>query len=187
VSSVFASNALLSYGFELSAGFRRDGACGLPGALALTLVNCLAAGLLWCFRLLVLSPFGIERLDLLVYVLLALPLLKVVSRVAAGAGDGFLARIGESADELVLSSLVFGIALVASRGGFGLPEALLAGAASGLGYWLAVVALDALRERLELSDLPAALKGPPSMLISAGLMAMAFMGVDAIFVKNLAG
>jgi Na+-translocating ferredoxin:NAD+ oxidoreductase subunit A len=143
--------------------------------------------LLWCIRVLALAPLGLESLDLFVFVLLAVPLIKAIARTAAASGLGMLSRVGSTSDNLVVSCLVFGIALIASRSGFSLPEALIAGACSGLGYWLASALLEALRERLELSALPAALRGTPSMLVSAGLMAMAFMGIDEIFVKNLVG
>jgi len=115
------------------------------------------------------------------------PLLKALSRSAAGSGAAFPAKAASIADELVISSLVFGVALLASRGGFSLPEALASGASSGLGYWLAWTLLGALRERLELNGLPGGMKGPPALLVSAGLMAMAFMGIDAVLVANLVG
>jgi len=100
--------------------------------------------------------------------------------------DAF-ARVGARADDLVVGSLVFGVAFLSSRSGYSFSEALVASSASGLGYWLAEFLLESLRERLDLSDLPYPFKGALAMLISAGLMAMAFMGIDAVFIKNLAG
>ena len=187
VSSVFAANALLVYGFEVCPGFRQRGARSLASAIALAVVDSLAAGLLWCIRVLALEPLGIEGIDLFVFVLAAVPLLKALSRTAAGSGQGFCSRVGSAADDLVVSCLVFGTALVAARADFSLLEALAASACSGLGYWLAATLLEALSERLALSGLPSALRGAPAMLLSAGLMAMAFMGIDAAFVENLVG
>lgn len=187
VSSIFASNALLVYGFELCPGFKQRGGDGLASAVALAIVNSLAAGLLWCIRVLALAPLGLERLDLLVFVLAAVPLLKLLAGTVIGSGSGFFSRIGSASDDLVVSCLVFGIALVSSRSGFSLPEAVLGGAFSGLGYWLAAALLDAIRERLELSSVPGPFRGAPAMLVSAGLMAMALMGIDAAFVGNLVG
>jgi len=187
VSCVFASNALLTYGFEICKGLRWRGSDPLASAIALALVDGLAAGMLWSVRILVLAPLGLERLDLFVYVLVAVPLLAMLSRSSSSSGSRFLSRIGSASVDLVVSSLVFGVALVASRSEYRFAEAILAGAASGLGYWLALTLLDSLRERLELSSLPPAMKGGPSMLVSAGLMSMAFMGIDAVFIQNLVG
>jgi electron transport complex protein RnfA len=192
-SSVLASNALLAYGLGAIPAFGREGAegrakegGGLISAAALASINSLAAAILWCVRGLVLVPLGLASLDILFFALIAVPLLKALSRAAAST-RGALARIGAQAEELVVGSLAFGVALIASRGGYSLGEALAAGAASGLGYWMAASLLVSIRERLELSELPAAFKGAPSMLLSAGLMSMALMGIDAILVRNLGG
>lgn|GEM_PF-740674 len=194
-SSVFASNALLAYGLGSIPAFKNDHEAGadvaskvgrgsLASAAALACVNALAAVLLWCIRGLVLAPLGLSSLDILFFALIAVPLLKALSRAAA-SGEGAIARIGAEAEELVVGSLVFGVALIVAKGGYSLGEALAAGAASGLGYWMATSLLESIRERLELSDVPAAFKGAPSMLLSAGLMSMALMGIDSILVRNL--
>ncbi len=149
-------------------------------------MNLLASAFLWTVHSLLLSPLGLGSLDILFFALLAVPLLKFVARAASNAGDGLLLRIGANADDLLVGSLVFGIALISSNGGYALPEALAASAASGLGYWMATVLLESIRERLELSELPHPFKGAPAMLISAGLMALALMGVDAAFVSGVA-
>jgi Na+-translocating ferredoxin:NAD+ oxidoreductase subunit A len=196
-SSVLVSNALLSYGLgsipafgkgpEEDASRRAPGSAGgLAAAAALACANSLAAALLWCIRDLALVPLGLAPLDLLFFAIIAVPLLKALSRAAASA-EGPLARVGAQAEELIVGSLVFGVALIAARGGYSLGEAFAAGAASGLGYWMATSLLDSIRERLELSDLPVAFRGAPSMLLSAGLMSMALMGIDSILVRNVGG
>jgi Na+-translocating ferredoxin:NAD+ oxidoreductase subunit A len=187
VTSVFAANALLAYGLGSVQGRGKEDTGSLASALALACVNALASAFMWGVRSLVLAPLRLPSLDILFFVLLAVPLLKFVARAASASGRGMLSRAGERADDLVVGSLVFGVALLSARSGFALPEAFAASAASGLGYWLAESLLESIRERLELSDLPGPLKGAPAMLISTGLMAMALMGVDAAFVKNLAG
>jgi Na+-translocating ferredoxin:NAD+ oxidoreductase subunit A len=187
VTSLFASNALLTYGLGSIPGQKREGLGSFASALALACVNALASASLWCIHSLVLAPLGLASLDILFFVLIAVPLLKFVARAASVSGKSLLSRLGARSDDLVVGSLVFGVALLASRSGYGLFEALAASSASGLGYWLAEVLLESLREHLELSDLPYPFKGSPAMLISAGLMALAFMGVDSVFIKNLAG
>jgi electron transport complex protein RnfA len=187
VTSLFATNALLTYGLGALPGQRRETAGSIASALALTLVNAVASAILWAIHAFVLFPLGLVSLDNLFFVLFAVPLVKFLARAAASSPKGALERVGARADDLVVGSLVFGVALLSSRGGYSLPEALASSAASGLGYWLAEFLLESLRERLELSDVPRPFKGAPAMLISAGLMALAFMGMDAAFVKNLAG
>jgi Na+-translocating ferredoxin:NAD+ oxidoreductase subunit A len=187
VTSVFASNALLTYGLGSVPGPKSEDTGQIASALALTCINACASAFLWAIHSLVLSPLGLESLDILFFALLVVPLIKFVARAATLSGNGLLSLVGDKADELVIGSLVFGVALISSNAGFSLPEALVASAASGLGYWLSSALLESIRERLELSDLPRPFQGAPAMLISAGLMALAFMGVDAVFVQNIAG
>jgi electron transport complex protein RnfA len=191
VTSVFASNALLVYGLGSVPGYgpgqKHSGSDQLASAMALTCVNALASAFLWSLHSLVLAPLGLKSLDVLFFAMLAVPLLKFIARATAFSGNRVLSLVGGMADDLIVGSLVFGVALISSNSGFSLSEALVASAAAGLGYWLASVLLESIRERLELSGVPCPFKGAPAMLISAGLMALAFMGVDAAFVKGLAG
>lgn len=185
--SAFAANVLLAYGLGVCPAFRRDRESPLVSILALGLVNTLAAAALWILRVLVLEPLRLGSLDVLLFAVLVAPALKYLARAVASLESPLLRKIGSAADEAVVGCLVFGIALLSSRSGYLLPEAVLASASSCLGYWAALVILEAVRERLELSDLPASFRGAPSVLASAGLMAMAFMGIDLTLVKNLVG
>jgi electron transport complex protein RnfA len=187
VTAVFASNALLTYGLGSLPGQGQGRRGSLASVLALACVNALASIFLWALHSLVLYPLGLASLDILFFALLAVPLLKFVARSASISGAGPLSRIGAQADDLIVGSLVFGVALLSSRAGYSFTEALCASAASGIGYWLASFLLESIRERLELSDLPGPFKGAPAMLVSAGLMALAFMGMDAALVKGMAG
>lgn len=187
VTSVFVSNALLTYGLGSLPGKSREDSGSIASALALTSVNALGSAFLWAIHGLVLSRLGLASLDILFFALIAVPLLKFIARAASGSGNRLLARVGGRSEDLVVGSLVFGVAFLSSRSGYALSEALAASAASGLGYWLAEFLLESLRERLDLSDLPYPFKGAPAMLISAGLMALAFMGMDAVFIKGMAG
>ena len=187
VTSVFVSNALLTYGLGNIPERRREDSGSIISALALALIDALASAMLWVIHRWVLAPLGLDSLDILFFALVAVPLLRFFARASSGSGNRVLARTGARAEDLIVGSLVFGIALLSSRGEYSFPEALVSGAASGLGYWLAEFLLESLRLRLELSDVPLPFKGAPAMLISTGLMALAFMGIDSAFIKGLAG
>lgn len=185
LSSVFSANVLLVYGLGICPVFRREGRGAFIQLLALALVNVLASVLFWLVRTFVLLPLSLQAIDVIVYAVVIAPVLKYFSRFIASSGTVALVKIGAAADEAVTNCLVFGVALIVSRGNYTLPEALVASLCSCLGYWMAVVLLESIRDRLELSRLPEAFKGPPSLLISAGLIAMAFMGLDEVLVRNL--
>lgn len=187
LSSVFSANALLVYGLELRPALGMENV-GLPlRLLVLGLVELFLSGLVWLLERFVLLPLGLQALEPLLFTAFLAPLIRRLARAAGSGSSAGPGAFSRAIDEAATSSLVYGIALLAARRGFGLLDALIASLASVLGYWAALVLLDAIRERLELSDLPAPFKGVPAILISAGLMAMAFMGIDQALVINLGG
>ncbi len=186
LTSVFSANALLVYGLGVCPAFRRERRGPWVHLAALAFVNALASILFWIVRSFALAPLGLESLDIILYAVLIAPLLKYLSRFIASSPAVSLVRMGAAMDEAVTSCLVFGVALIATRSNFSLLEALAASIAACLGYWLALIVLDSIRERLELSDLPASFRGAPALLLSAGLMAMAFMGVDYALLRSVA-
>ncbi|MBL8966735.1 MAG: hypothetical protein JNG85_06975 [Spirochaetaceae bacterium] len=184
---MFAANALLVYGLGACPALRGERRGLLVSILALLTANLIASSLLWALRELLLAPFGLEALEPLVFALIIAPLVKYLGRAIATSGAPLLQKAGAAIDEAAVSCLVFGIALISARSNFGLLEALTASIGACVGYWAALVLLGAVRERLELSDLPESFRGAPAILVSAGLMAMAFMGIDAVFIGNLVG
>ena len=187
VTSVFASNAILAYGFGSISVQKNERSGQFASVMALVCVNAIASAFLWGIHTLVLAPIGLESLDILFFTLFVVPLIKFLSRAVSISGFRFISQLGSKADDLIIGSLIFGVALVSANSGFSLSHALAASAASGFGYWLVIVLLESIRERLELSNLPRFFKGPPAMLISAGLIAFAFMGIDSTMISGLAG
>jgi electron transport complex protein RnfA len=68
------------------------------------------------------------------------------------------------------------VALLAVRQGFTLLESVIFGIAASLGFWMALVIMSGIRERLELARVPAPLRGTAITLITAGILSLAFMG-----------
>ena len=187
VTSVFTSNAILTYGFGSVPVQKNEQSGQFASVLSLVCVNAIASAFLWGIHSLILAPIGLESLDILFFTLLVVPLFKFLSRAASFSLFRFISQVGSKTDNLIIGSLVFGVALISANSGFSLSHARAASAASGLGYWLVAVLLESIRERLELSNLPRFFKGSPAMLISTGLIALAFMGIDTAFVSGLAG
>jgi electron transport complex protein RnfA len=75
---------------------------------------------------------------------------------------------------------VLGVALLNFERQQGFIESLVFGAAAAAGFGLALLAFTGLRERMESADVPAAFRGAPLALVTAGLMALAFMGFGGL-------
>ncbi|HOX12913.1 MAG TPA: Rnf-Nqr domain containing protein [Spirochaetia bacterium] len=185
---VFGGNVLFRYGAGTcsSSTETRAGGGGWPAFLTLGSVSLLSAALHSTIMRYVLYPLGLEALEPLSYVLVVVTLLYSLASVLA-AGSGPFAEAGRIAKEQVHSCVVYAASLSAARGGFTMAEAAAAGFAAAAGWWCAVVLLDRILRRLEMEDVPPALKGAPLRFLSAGLMAMAVSGIDQILVSRIAG
>ena len=81
---------------------------------------------------------------------------------------------------ITVNCAILGVSLFMVLRGYGFLETVGYGIGSGLGWMLAIVALAGIREKIEKSDIPAGLKGPGITMISAGIMAMAFIGLTGL-------
>jgi len=94
---------------------------------------------------------------------------------------------GASLPEVAVNCATLGIVLIVTRSGYTAWECLVAGAAAGLGYFIVTALMTAIKERLEIEQAPRALRGLPLQLISAGLLAYAFMAFDHAFLARVLG
>jgi electron transport complex protein RnfA len=158
-------------------------------ALALALTAVVTAGSLaaWALRVLVLEPRG---LPWLLSPLTALAVVAVASLLRAGlraAGAPAVRSLTPAVQPLGVLAAALGVALAVSRERFGALETLTAGAASGLGFLVAQSILAAVAARMETEPAPRFLRGLPLALLSAGLAALAFAGLDRALVARLVG
>ena len=173
----FANNVVLGQllGVCPFLGLPREPRPALRASLALAAAMPAAALLSWAVRRLVLAPLGLESLELIALCLvLALPLLLP----ARG-------RAGLLLPHALVNCAVLGVGLLSAGAGAG--ASLATGAAAGAGYLLAVVVFSGLRERLDREWAPKAMRGLPLSLLTAGLMALAFLAFDRTLLAGLAG
>lgn len=185
---VFVGNVLFGYGAGTCSGpaGMRATSGRFSAFAAMASVGLVSAVLHTAILRYALYPLGLEALEPLSYILIVVILLYALTSALA-SGVGPLAAAGRAAREQVLSCVVYAAALSASRRGFSVSEAAAAGASAVAGWWCAVILLDRILERLDLEDVPPALRGLPLRFLSAGLMAMAVSGIDRILISRLAG
>lgn len=153
----------------------------LGAMVALTMaVTSAVSGALYRWALV---PLGLEYLNTVAIVLLTLAILWVFSR-ALGEWNPLGSQTSGIFTALVaVNSAVLGAALFGATLDF--RYGALAGLFGGLGFWLAVVLMAGVRERVALSDVPESLKGLPISLVSAGLIGLALLGFSG-FARALA-
>jgi Na+-translocating ferredoxin:NAD+ oxidoreductase subunit A len=134
-----------------------------------------------------LRPLGLEFLQTPVFTLSVAGLAFLMETAAARYWPDLMHGVGFSLPEIMINSAALGVVLITIRGGYSPLEALVAGVSAGLGFLLVSALLTAIRERLEVEEVPVSLRGLPLHLISAGLLAFAFMAFDRGFLARLLG
>ncbi len=141
----------------------------------------------WTVDNTVLALVDLPFLRLPLFVLVLLQLFQLVRLALRRWIPRVEARLAPCRPWISVNCLILGLALVVSRRDYTLPQGLLAALAAGMGFVLVLLVLTAVRERLEIERIPRSLRGVPIALISAGLLAMAFMAFDKILLYNLVG
>jgi electron transport complex protein RnfA len=153
---------------------RVEAAAGM--AIATLFVVTLASGLSFAAWHWVLEPLALGYLRTLVFILLIAGVVQLTDHMVRAANPLLHQVLGIFVPLITTNCAVLGVALLNVDRQHTLLESLVFGAAAGVGFGLALVLFAGLRERLETCDVPAAFKGAPIALVTAGVMALAFMG-----------
>jgi Na+-translocating ferredoxin:NAD+ oxidoreductase subunit A len=156
--------------------------------IAIAVLMSLSALAGWALETVVLLPFGLTALRtpafLFCVVALAFLLRAAGSRLLGAARARDLAVL---APQVAVNCATLGLVLITTRGGYTAGESIVAGLGAGLGYFIVNALMGAIRDRLDVEPVPASLRGFPLQLVSAGLVAYAFMAFDRAFLARLLG
>lgn len=153
---------------------RYDAAAGM--AVATLFVLTLASGLSYSLWHWVLEPLGLGYLRTLGFILLIAGVVQFTELLVRATSPVLHQVLGIFLPLITTNCAVLGVALLNLDRQHGLLQSLVYGASAGAGFGLALLLFAALRERLETADVPVAFRGAPIALVTAGLMALAFMG-----------
>jgi electron transport complex protein RnfA len=157
---------------------RFEAAAGM--ALATLFVLTLASGLSYCAYAWVLVPLGLEYLRTLVFILLIAAVVQLTELVVRATSPLLHELLGVFLPLITTNCAVLGVALLNLDRRHGLLESLVFGASAAGGFGLALLLFAAIRERMDGADVPQAFRGAPIALVTAGLMALAFMGFSGL-------
>ena len=157
---------------------RFEAAAGM--ALATLFVLTLASGASWAAWHWLLEPLGLGYLRTLVFVLLIAAIVQGTEMVVRATSPLLHELLGVFLPLITTNCAVLGVALINLERQHGFVESLVFGAAAAAGFGLALLLFAGLRERMDTCDVPAAFRGTPIALVTAGLMALAFMGFGGL-------
>ena len=148
--------------------------------VAVTFVVVIASAVTWLLQRFVLDAFGLEYLQTIVFILVIASLVQFVEMFIKKSSPSLYSAMGVFLPLITTNCMVLGVTVLNIQSEFNLFEAIINGLGASIGFTLALLLLSALRERMEIMPIPKPLQGVPIALISAGLMAIAFMGFQGL-------
>ena len=184
VSSMLIDNVVLSrfYGICPFLGVSRKVKSAAGMGLAVIFVILLATLICWPLYNFILKPAGIPFMDTVAYILVIASLVQLVGLFIKKYSPSLYKTLGIYLPLITTNCAVLGVAQGNTDQSFTFLQALANGVGTSLGFFLIIVVFSCIRVRLESANTPKAFKGLPIALITAAIMAMAFMGLQGLFV-----
>ena len=183
IFAIFAENFVLVQFLGicpfLGVSKKMDTALGM--GMAVTFVMGLASLCTWAVNTYLLIPLGLDGfLQTVAFILVIAALVQFVEMFLKKAMPALYTALGIYLPLITTNCAVLGVALINTQEGYGPLMSTAYGVFGGLGFTLAIVLFASVRERLEFAEYPKAFDGFPIALVTAGLLAMSFMGFSGL-------
>ena len=154
-----------------------DTAVGM--GIAVTFVMGLASAITWLVNLL-LVKLGLDYMQTVAFILVIAALVQFIEMFLQKSMPTLYTALGVYLPLITTNCAVLGVALLNIQNNYNFIESVVYGITGGLGFLLAIVLFASIRERLVFADYPKSFEGFPIALVTAGLMALAFMGFSGL-------
>ncbi len=148
--------------------------------MAVTFVMTLASAVTWIIYYYLLVPFNLEYLQTISFILIIASLVQFVEMVVRKTSPNLYKALGVFLPLITTNCAVLGVAILNVQEKYNFIETTVNGFAAAVGFTMALILLAGVRERLEYAEVPRAFQGVAIAFISAGLLAMAFMGFSGM-------
>ena len=182
IGSALVNNVVLSQFLGicpfLGVSKRTDTAAGMGGAVIFVItISSLLTSIIYNYLLVGLH---IEFLKTIVFILVIAALVQFVEMFLKKTSPALYKSLGVYLPLITTNCAVLGVALTNVQKDYGILPSVVNGFATAVGFTISIVILAGVRERIEYNDIPESFKGTPIVLVTAGLMAIAFMGFSGI-------
>ena len=157
---------------------KMDTAAGM--GMAVIFVMGLAAAMSWLINEFLLIPLELEYLQTLAYILVIASLVQFVEMFLKKAMPSLYSALGIYLPLITTNCAVLGAVLINTQNSYNFIESVVYGVTGGIGFLIAIVLFASIREKLRFADYPKAFEGFPIALVTAGLLALAFMGFSGM-------
>jgi electron transport complex protein RnfA len=182
VGSIFINNFIFAkfLGICPFMGVSKKVDSSIGMGMAVTFVITLASGVTWVIYHYILTPFNLQYLQTIAFILIIASLVQFVEMAIQKTSPGLYKALGVFLPLITTNCAVLGVALLNIQQELNFIETILTGFFVAIGFTLALVMLAGIRERLEFAEIPKPFRGVPIAFICAGLLAMAFMGFSGM-------
>jgi len=184
ISSILVNNFVLSnfLGICPFIGVSKKIDAAFSMGVAVTFVMVLTAIVTWLIDHLILMKLGISvYMQNVSFILVIAALVQFVEMFIKKTSPALYKTLGIFLPLITTNCAILGLALLQSLNGYTFIQSIVFGVGAGIGFTIAISIMAGIREQLEFSDVPHYFKGAPITLISAGILALAFMGFTGMF------
>lgn len=182
IGAIFVNNVVLAQflGICPFLGVSKDvkSSVGMSGAVLFVML--LATMVTWLIMTYILKPLGLEYLQTIAYILVIAGLVQMVEIVLKKIAPSLYQALGVFLPLITTNCAVLGVAILVIQKDMNFLESVIYSASIAVGFALALILFAGIREQLELTGTPKGMKGVPIALVTAGILAMAFMGFNGL-------
>ncbi len=182
IVSIFVNNIVLAQflGICPFLGVSTKVGTSLGMGAAVTFVMAISSVVVYLLQYYVLNPLNIGFLQTIAFILVIAALVQMVEIILKKMSPSLYQALGIFLPLITTNCAVLGVAILLVQKEYNLLQSFTFAVSTAVGFTLALVLFAGLRERLELADVPKAMKGIPVALLTAGILAMAFMGFSGL-------
>lgn len=182
VASSIVNNVVLSQFLGLcpflGVSKKVETAAGMGGAVIFVItLSSLVTGLIYNY---ILVPSGFEYLQTIVFILVIAALVQFVEMFLKQRVPALYKSLGVYLPLITTNCAVLGVALKNVTNNYNILQGVVNGFATAVGFTIAIVIMASIREKMEYNDVPKAFQGTGIVLVTAGLMAIAFFGFSGV-------
>ncbi|MBO7593309.1 MAG: electron transport complex subunit RsxA [Bacteroidaceae bacterium] len=182
IVAIFVNNVVLAQFLGicpfLGVSKKVDTASGM--GMAVTAVLVVATIVTYLLQVYVLNAFGLEYLQTIAFILVIAALVQMIEIILKKTMPALYQALGVFLPLITTNCCILGVAILVIQKDYDLLEGIVYALSTGIGFLLAMVLFAGLREQLDLLDVPKSFRGVPIALVTAGLLAMAFMGFSGV-------
>ena len=182
IAAIFVNNVVLAQFLGicpfLGVSKKVDTASGM--GMAVTAVLVVATIVTYLIQVYVLNTFGLEYLQTIAFILVIAALVQMIEMILKKTMPALYQALGVFLPLITTNCCILGVAILVIQKDYDLLEGIIYALSTGIGFLLAMVLFAGLREQLDLVDVPKPFRGVPIALVTASLLAMAFMGFSGV-------